>query len=294
MPKLAVFPKAYMKALCKDGTMKISEWIAMASKLEVAGLEWYADFIEMKDQKKWPEFKKMVADTGKEIPMMCCSPDFTHPDKKFRINQVEKQKKWIDMITILGGKYCRVLSGQKRTDLSLDEGIKFASDSINECLPYAKSNGITLILENHYKDDFWEYPEFAQKKDVFKLLVESINHPNFGVNFDPSNAFLAGEDPLDLLYEISDRIATMHASDRYLKYGTIDDLRDNEAGVVGYAKMLSHGEVGKGMNNYDLIFKELKRVGFDSWISIEDGVDGFDQLERSVNFVNKKILEYWK
>jgi sugar phosphate isomerase/epimerase len=48
------------------------------------------------------------------------------------------------------------------------------------------------------------------------------------------------------------------------------------------------------MNNYDLIFKELKRVGFDSWISIEDGVDGFDQLERSVNFVNKKILEYWK
>jgi sugar phosphate isomerase/epimerase len=294
MPKLAVFPKAYMKALCKDGTMKISEWIAMASKLEVAGLEWYADFIEMEDQKKWPEFKKMVEDTGKEIPMMCCSPDFTHPDKKFRKNEVDKQKKWIDMITILGGKYCRVLSGQKRPGLSLDEGIKFASDSINECLPYAKSNGITLILENHYKDDFWEYPEFAQKKDVFKLLVESINHPNFGVNFDPSNAFLAGEDPLDLLYEISDRIVTMHASDRYLKYGTIDDLRDNEAGVVGYAKMLSHGEVGKGMNNYDLIFKELKRVGFDSWISIEDGVDGFDQLERSVNFVNKKILEYWK
>jgi len=194
----------------------------------------------------------------------------------------------------LGGKYCRVLSGQKRPGLSLDEGIKFASDSIHKCLPYAKSNGITLILENHYKDDFWEYPEFAQKKDVFKLLVESINHPNFGVNFDPSNAFLAGEDPLDLLYEISNRIVTMHASDRYLKYGTIDDLRDNEAGVVGYAKMLSHGEVGKGMNNYDLIFKELKRVGFDSWISIEDGVDGFDQLERSVNFVNKKISEYWK
>ena len=294
MPKLSVFPKAYMKALCKDGTMKISEWIAMASKLEVAGLEWYAGFIEMEDNNRWPEFKKMVADTGKEIPMMCCSPDFTHPDKKFRKNEVDKQKKWIDMITILGGKYCRVLSCQKRPDLSLDEGIKFASDSINECLQYAKSNGITLILENHYKDYFWEYPEFAQKKDVFKLLVESINHPNFGVNFDPSNAFLAGEDPLDLLYEISDRIATMHASDRYLKYGTIDDLRDNEAGVVGYAKMLSHGEVVKGMNNYDLIFKELKRVGFDSWISIEDGVDGFDQLERSVNFVNKKILEYWK
>ena len=34
--------------------------------------------------------------------------------------------------------------------------------------------------------------------------------------------------------------------------------------------------------------------GFNSWISIEDGIDGFDQLERSVDFVNKKISEYWK
>ena len=158
---------------------------------------------------------------------------------------------------------------------------------------YAEERGITLVLENHYKDDFWKYPEFAQKKDVFKSLVESINHPSFGVNFDPSNAYLAGEEPLDLLYSISDRVVTMHASDRYLKSGTIDDLKKIDSGKIGYANILSHGEVGKGMNDYDLIFKELKRVGFDNWISIEDGVDGFDQLERSVKFVNEKIREYW-
>ncbi len=293
MPKLAAFPKAYMKALCKDGSMKISEWISLASKLDIQGLEWYAGFIEMKDQNKWSDFRKMVEDTGKEIPMMCCSPDFTHPDIKFRNNEISKQKGWIDMIHILGGKYCRVLSGQRRPGLSVDEGINFASDCIKECLPYAQDRGIELVLENHYKDDFWEYPEFAQKKDVFELLINNINHPNFGVNYDPSNAFLAGEDPLELLYNISDRILTMHASDRYLKSGTIDDLRKVEVGNLGYAEMLSHGEIGKGMNNYDAIFKELKRVGFDNWISIEDGVDGFDQLERSVNFINKKIIEFW-
>ena len=294
MPKLAAFPKAYMKALCKDGSMKISEWISLASKLDIQGLEWYAGFIEMKDQNKWSDFRKMGEDTGKEIPMMCCSPDFTHPDIKFRNNEISKQKGWIDMIHILGGKYCRVLSGQRRPGLSVDEGINFASDCIKECLPYAQDRGIELVLENHYKDDFWEYPEFAQKKDVFELLINNINHPNFGVNYDPSNAFLAGEDPLELLYNISDRILTMHASDRYLKSGTIDDLRKVEVGNLGYAEMLSHGEIGKGMNNYDAIFKELKRVGFDSWISIEDGVDGFDQLERSVNFLNKKIIEFWE
>ena len=293
MPKLAVFPKAYMKSLCKDGSMKISEWISLASKLDIQGLEWYAGFLEMKDKTRWKDFKKMVEDIGKEIPMMCCSPDFTHPDQKFREKEILKQKKWIDMTYVLGGSYCRVLSGQNRPGLSLTDGLSFASQCIADCLSYAEERGITLVLENHYKDDFWKYPEFAQKKEVFESLVESINHPSFGVNFDPSNAFLAGEDPLDLLYSVSDRVVTMHASDRYLKSGTLDDLKKIDSGKIGYANILSHGEVGKGMNDYDLIFKELKRVGFDNWISIEDGVDGFDQLERSVNFINVKISEYW-
>ena len=49
MPKLAVFPKAFMQALCKDGSMTISQWIDLASKLDIDGLEWYAGFIEMQD-----------------------------------------------------------------------------------------------------------------------------------------------------------------------------------------------------------------------------------------------------
>jgi sugar phosphate isomerase/epimerase len=293
MPKLAAFPKAFMQQLCKDGTMKIADWIALASTLDIQGLEWYAGFLEMEDKTKWPEFRKMVQDTGKVIPMMCCSPDFTHPDRAFRENEIRKQKHWIDMTYILGGSYCRVLSGQKRPVLSIEEGVKLASESIQECLPYAQERGITLILENHYKDDFWEYPEFAQKMEVFSLLVNKIHHPNFGVNYDPSNTFLAGEDPLELLCKVSERVVTMHASDRYLKYGTIEDLRNEEGGALGYAKRLSHGEIGQGMNDYDAIFTELKRVGFDSWISIEDGVDGMDQLERSVAFLKKKIAYYW-
>ncbi|WP_057938529.1 sugar phosphate isomerase/epimerase family protein [Algoriphagus resistens] len=293
MPKIAAFPKAFMHALCKDGSMKLSEWITLASGLDINGLEWYAGFLEMEKEENWRLFRKMVEDKGMVIPMMCCSPDFTHPDKTFREKEIQKQKRWMEMTDELGGKYCRVLSGQYRPELTEEEGIKYASESIQACLPYAKSLGITLILENHYKDDFWDYPEFAQKRELFTKLVDSVKDPNFGVNYDPSNAFLAGEDPLDLLYEVSEHVVTMHASDRFLKYGTLEDLKNEERGVTGYAARLSHGEVGKGLNDYDAIFTELKRVGFDSWISIEDGVDGMDQLQRSVAFLKKKISQYW-
>ena len=293
MPHLAAFPKAFMQELCKTGTMQVSDWIELASKLAIDGLEWYAGFLEMADEANWPLFRQEVEAHGKVIPMLCCSPDFTHPDAGFRQREIEKQLRWIDMTHTLGGTYCRVLSGQRRPELSLDEGVELAAQCIEACLPYAQERGITLILENHYKDDFWEYPEFAQKMDVFCQLVERIDHPNFGVNYDPSNTFLAGEDPLELLYRVSHRVVTMHASDRYLIEGTIEDLRKEEGGAVGYAKRLRHGEIGKGLNDYDAIFSELKRVGFNGWISIEDGVEGMEQLERSVTFLRKKMTEYW-
>lgn len=293
MPELAVFPKSFMNALCKDGTMTVSEWIDLAAPLEVTGLEWYAGFLEMRDKGKWPLFRKQVESHGKCIPMLCCSPDFTHPDKNFRERQVRQQMEWIEMAHSLGASYCRVLSGQRRPGLSEEEGLSLAEDCISRCLPHAAALGVTLILENHYKDDFWEYPEFAQQMDVFCELVNRIDHPHFGVNYDPSNTFLAGEDPLELLDRIVHRVVSMHASDRYLTEGTIEDLRREERGALGYAKRLKHGEIGKGLNDYDAILSKLKSAGFDGWISIEDGVDGMDQLERSVCFLRGKISEYW-
>jgi sugar phosphate isomerase/epimerase len=171
--------------------------------------------------------------------------------------------------------------------------VQLAADCIEACLPFAKQHNVILIIENHYKDDFWLYPEFAQKMEVFCMLVDKIQDPFFGVNYDPSNTYLAGEDPLELLKRVSSRVVTMHASDRYLLEGTIEDLRKEEMDAAGYAKRLKHGEIGKGLNDYDAIFSELKRVGFNGWISIEDGVDGMEQLERSVTFLRRKMAEYW-
>jgi sugar phosphate isomerase/epimerase len=294
MPKLAAFPKLYMQALCKDGTMSIAEWVDAASELPIDGLEWYAGFLEMQDQSNWDSIRKLVEDKGLTIPMMCCSPDFTHPDADYRREQVEKENFWIDMTAAMGGQYCRVLSGQRRPELSREQGIALAAQCIDESAKHAASRGITLIIENHYKDDFWTYPEFAQKMDIFCDLVDRVTAENFGVNYDPSNTYLAGEDPLELLSRVSSRVVTMHASDRFLLEGTIEDLRNEELGVEGYAKRLSHGEIGKGLNDYDAIFTELKRVGFsDNWISIEDGVEGMDQLARSAEFLRQKIAEHW-
>lgn len=293
MPKLAAFPKAFMRPLCKDGTMTLREWVDLAAPLGLDGLEYYSGMLELADPARWAEARRTVEERGLVIPMLCCSPDFSHPDAEFRRHEIEKEKNWIRMAAALGAGFCRVLSGQRRPELTRERGVELVAQSIEACLPEAERRGVTLIIENHYKDDFWSYPEFAQKMDVFCELVERVQHPRFGVNYDPSNAFLAGDDPLELLQRVKHRVVTMHASDRTLIEGTLEDLRREEGGAEGYAKRLRHGEIGKGLNDYDAIFGTLRAVGFDGWVSIEDGVDGMDQLRASVAFVRTKLRQHW-
>lgn len=282
-----------MRALVRDGTMTLREWVDLAAPLKLDGLEYYSGFLELQDPKRWPEARREVESRGMVIPMLCCSPDFSVPEPEARRAEIEREKTWIRMAATLGAKYCRVLSGQRRPELTRAQGLDLVTGCIEACLPEAEACGVTLILENHYKDDFWKHPEFAQKMDVFCELVDRIRHPRFGVNYDPSNAFLAGDDPLELLRRVKHRVVTMHASDRYLAEGTLEDLRREEGGAEGYAKRLRHGTIGRGLNDYDAIFRELKGVGFDGWISIEDGVDGMDQLAESVRFVRGKIAQHW-
>jgi sugar phosphate isomerase/epimerase len=286
-PKLAAFPKCYMDELCVHHTMTVFEWIDLAATLGVDGLEFYWGFLE-DDQPFLSNVKAALERHNLAMPMLCCSPDFTEPDPLLLQKEIEREKRMIEITAFFGGRFCRVLSGQRRPELSREDGVAQVVRVLKGLLPFAEANGVVLTMENHYKDNYWKYPEFAQKMDVFVEIVDQIDSPWFGVNFDPSNTILAGEDPLVLLDRVKHRVVTMHASDRYLKSGTIDDLRKEE-NSVGYASRLSHGVIGKGMNDYDKIFSTLSSVGFNSWVSIEDGLGGMDELRESVRFLRAKI-----
>ena len=291
-PKLAAFPKCFMDDLCVTRTMTVAQWIDLAATLGVDGLEFYVGFIE-DDPKFLKATKTQLERHGLLMPMLCCSPDFTQPDPGLLQAEIDREKRMIEITAFFGGRYCRVLSGQRRPGLSRRDGVAQVVRVIKGLLPFAEKNRVVLTMENHYKDNYWQYPEFAQKMDVFAEIVDQIESPWFGVNYDPSNTILAGEDPLELLERVKRRVVTMHASDRYLKTGTIEDLRKEEDSV-GYASRLSHGVIGKGMNDYDKIFSTLNAEGFNTWISIEDGMNGMEDLRESVKFLRTKIDRHFR
>src|SRR4051812_43077996 len=118
------------------------------------------------------------------------------------------------------------------------EGVERTVEGIRRSLEYAEGRGVTLCLENHYKDGTWQYPEFAQAEDIFLEIMERIESPFFGVQYDPSNALVGGYDPLRFLEKVKHRVVSMHASDRYLAPGAnLDELRQGD-GTLGYSPKL--------------------------------------------------------
>ena len=286
-PRLAAFPKCYLDDLCVHRTMTLRDWIEMAATLGVQGLEFYSGFLE-DNEAFLRKTKASLEKHGLQMPMLCCSPDFTETDPDLLQQEVVREKRMIEITAFFGGRFCRVLSGQRRPGLSIEAGIAQVVRVIRSLLPFAEKHGVVLTMENHYKDSYWRYPEFAQKMDIFTAIISQIDSAWLGVNYDPSNTLLAGEDPLELLDLVKHRVVSMHASDRYLKSGTLEDLR-REEDTIGYASRLAHGIIGHGLNDFDKIFSALNSVGFSSWISIEDGLNGMEEMRDSVRFLKAKI-----
>ena len=293
--KIAAFPKCYLDAISHERSMTVFDWISMASDLPVDGLEMYEGFFTSLDADYLDSVSAAITDVGFEMPMLCCSPDFTAPREADRAKAIDHQIKMIETTKRLGGGFCRVLTGQRYPEVSVEQGVEFAKQCIEACLPIAKELDIVLSLENHYKDGHWKYAEFAQKKEVFLKVLDAIDEREyFGVQYDPSNAIVAGDDPIELRREVVDRVVTMHASDRYLADGTtLDELRQAD-GTLGYSANLKHGVTGQGLNDYDTIFTILSEAGYNGWVSIEDGMNGMDEMRDSAIFLAKMRDKYFK
>jgi sugar phosphate isomerase/epimerase len=271
-------------------TKSVFEWIDEARTLGVDGLELHTGFFWSTADDQLRRVGDALADAGFQMPMMCASPDFAHPDPGVRAREIDRQAEFMRVTALLGGPgaTCRVLSGQAHPGVSVEQGVRWASEAIQGLLPLAAELGITLAIENHYKATGWTYPELAQSPEAFLSLVDGIaDRVHFGVQYDPSNAITAGVDSAEFLQRVIDRVVSMQASDRYLRDGTtLEDLRQAD-GTIGYSPALRHGVIGRGLNDYDRIFAILVGAGYDGWISIEDGVDGIDDLRASAAFLRE-------
>jgi sugar phosphate isomerase/epimerase len=281
VPRLAAFPKGFFTAIVA-GRMSVFEWIELAGSLGVDGVELSPWFLEATDSRYLARVRAEAERRGLALPMLCHSPDFTQPDAGARRRELHRTREMIAVTAELGGGHCRVLSGQNHPGLEETEALQWVVESLWALVDDAAATGVVMCLENHYKDDRWQRPEFAQSSRRYLAILDAVDTTWLRAQYDPSNALVAGEDQYALLERVAARVATVHASDRHMEDGT-----------------LRHGVIGEGLNDYDRIFSTLARAGFTGWISIEDGegptiAAGMDNLRRSASFLRESIARHFK
>ena len=299
-PKLAAFPKGFFHQLIDRDELTIEDFIKRASSLGLGGVELYPGFLADTSDAGVARLRHVAEAAEAELPMMCSSPDFINPAPGAWDRAVGHMREMVDVMVELNprGQWCsvRVLSGQKWQGVAEAEGLAQAVDGVMAVLAYAAPKGVWVVMENHYKDGLWTYPEFARSSSSFLQVLNKIESPLFGVNFDPSNAIVAGEDPLELLDRVLPRVRSVGASDRSLRPGySLADLQSHSG--TGYPVALKHDVVGEGLNDYPEILSRLSAVGFSGWISIEDGEAGGEQgyadISSSARFLRGLIDDYW-
>jgi len=93
--KIAAFPKCYLDDIAGAGTMTVFDWIEMAKSLDADGLEMYEGFFSSLDDAYIRRVGDAISAAGFEMPMLCCSPNFTDPDADNRKKAVEREARWM-------------------------------------------------------------------------------------------------------------------------------------------------------------------------------------------------------
>ena len=98
----------------------------MARSLGAEGLEMYEGFLTSLDNAYIESVGDAIHGAGFEMPMLCCSPNFTDPDPDARKRAVEHESEMVRVTRRLGGPgaACRVLSGQAYPEIALEQGIE--------------------------------------------------------------------------------------------------------------------------------------------------------------------------
>jgi sugar phosphate isomerase/epimerase len=265
--KLSVLPVRYFKQIVA-GEKYIGEWAREGKELGLDAIDISILFLQNRAPEALERFRREVEQEGIAICGASTYPDFTHPDPAERERQIGQYAMDLHALSEVGTKVVRITAGQGHPGVGRDEGITWALDGILKAVEIAERFGIQLVFENHAKPGVWDYPDFDFPSDIFLEMAEKLKDTPVKIQFDTANPIAFGDEPMNLLKPVYDRVAVVHASDTKERGALVPSV------------------IGEGLVPFEEIFGYLKNRGYEGWISIEEASGmGADGIKRAVEFI---------
>lgn len=260
--KLSCLPVSLYEDLTA-GRRTLADWFQFAAELGLDGADMSVAHLQSQEPDHLADLRRQAETAGAPITMLVTYSDFTHPDADERARQVEEVRDYIDVAARLGAPFLRVTAGQDHPGVERADGIAWAVEGLTACLDEAADAGVTLVYENHTIGYAWTHYDFSLPADIFLEIVERTEGSGLRLLFDTANTLATGDDPLAVLDEVKHRVAVVH----------VNDLRR-----PGHFEPVL---LGTGVAPIVPIFRMLRQIDFDGWVSVEEasrnGEAGFRQ-----------------
>lgn len=136
--------------------------------------------------------------------------------------------------------------------MTLDEGFDILCVSLDAVIRYAQKRQVRFAIELHNA--------LTARPDYVLKLLERFGEAELGVNFDTGNSFLAGNDPVEYLRLVANRVVHVH----------IKDIPASQLPERGHVTGTRVGvTVGEGVVNLRGVLAVLREVNYEGVLSVE-------------------------
>lgn len=170
-------------------------------------------------------------------------PSLSNPDVSKRRWRINYTKRSIDLACEVQSKNISITSGIPLPDCPPEKGRKLFIESVKRIMDYAEKKGIKVGLE-------YEPCLLYENTTEVLGLIKTIKSKYFGVNLDLGHVAISEKDPVHSIKKFRNSIWNIH----------IEDIKD---------KKHFHLIPGLGNLNFTKIFKALKEIKYDNFVTVE-------------------------
>jgi sugar phosphate isomerase/epimerase len=172
-------------------------------------------------------------------------PSWIEPDRHYRQIRIDHTVRSLTLARELGSPCITTEpGGPVEPGTSWQAALRLFVEGLKPVAEHAEKEGVLLLVE----------PEpglLIEKADQFLELMQHLDSPAVGLNFDIGHFYCVGDDPP----------ATVHRLAKYIRHFHLED--------IAATRVHHHLIPGEGAIDFAATFRAIRDIGYQGWITVE-------------------------
>src|SRR5262245_10035673 len=172
-------------------------------------------------------------------------PSWIEPDRHYRQVRIDHTKRALTLARELGARCITTEpGGPVEPGASWQAALRLFIEGLKPVAEHAEKEGVLLLVE----------PEpglLIETADPFLELMQHVDSPAVGLNFDIGHAYCVGDDPATTIPRVA----------RYVRHFHLED--------IAATRVHHHLIPGEGAIDFAAALRAIRGIGYTGWVTIE-------------------------